>query len=171
MNKVFGIGLTRSGTTSLTQALNLAGLPAAHWIRESHFERALEQYRAILDMPVTVRYKELDVRYPDSRFILTVRDLNGWLDSCRRWFLSHPPRGLVGRYRVALYGTPYFEPEIMTRVYHRHHAEVAEYFRGRDRDLLTLDICGGEGWERLLPFLGVPPVDAPFPHANKSRRT
>jgi hypothetical protein len=171
VNRIFGIGLTRTGTTSLAEALQLAGIPAAHWIRESHFEQALERYRAIVDMPVTIRYRELDARFPGSRFILTLRELDGWLDSCRRWFLTHPPRGLVARYRIALYGTPHFEPERMTQVYHRHHAEVEEYFRGREKDLLRLNICAGEGWERLLPFLGLGPVGDPFPHSNRSSRS
>ena len=40
------------------------------------------------------------------------------------------------------------------------------HFAGRPDDLLVLDVVGGEGWERLCPFLGLAPPDEPFPHFN-----
>ncbi len=167
-NKIFGLGLTKSGTTSLNDALNLIGIPSAHWIHDDYFEHVLQTYTGICDMPVTTRYRELDRRFPGSRFILTARAFDDWLDSCRRWYLSHPAQeGQIAQYRIELYGTPHFDPVVFTRVYHRHHAEVEEYFRGREGDLLKMDIGGGQEWEALLPFLGRPPLELAFPHSNK----
>lgn len=174
MNKIFGIGLTRTATTSLEDALNLLGIPTVHWISEEMFEHALSRYTAVLDMPVTTRYKALDRRFPGSKFVHTVRDLEGWLDSCRRWFGSHPPDELKERYRVELYGIRHFDPEVFRKVYHRHHSEIAAHFKGRPEDLLTLDICKGEGWEKLVPFIGSENISrplrpgAPFPHSNSN---
>ena len=34
-------------------------------------------------------------------------------------------------------------------------------------DLFVLDVRGGEGWEKLCPFLGLNVPDVPFPHANE----
>jgi Sulfotransferase domain len=44
---------------------------------------------------------------------------------------------------------------------------VPEYFRGREQDLLGLDICAGEGWERLALFLGSAIPGQAFPHRNE----
>jgi hypothetical protein len=44
---------------------------------------------------------------------------------------------------------------------------VTDHFRGRHRDLLHIDIPGGQGWETLCPFLGVEIPSAPFPWQNR----
>jgi hypothetical protein len=44
---------------------------------------------------------------------------------------------------------------------------VHDYFRERPDDLLVLNICAGEGWERLCPFLGQDVPGIPFPWANR----
>ncbi len=62
-----------------------------------------------------------------------------------------------------LYGTQEYEEEAFSRAYDAYTAEVREYFRERPQDLLVLDICGGEGWSKLAPFLGKPIPEAPFP--------
>ena len=36
--------------------------------------------------------------------------------------------------------------------------------------LLVLDIVGGDGWEVLCPFLGLPIPHQPFPHSNKTAK-
>ena len=48
--------------------------------------------------------------------------------------------------------------------------EAVAYFRDRPDDLLTINVCAGEGWEVLCPFLGFDtiPVEA-FPWVNKRR--
>jgi predicted SAM-dependent methyltransferase len=40
-------------------------------------------------------------------------------------------------------------------------------FEGRPDDLLIFNICGGEGYETLCPFLGLPILGEPFPHENR----
>jgi len=41
---------------------------------------------------------------------------------------------------------------------------VMDYFKDRPDDLLIIDICSGEGFEKLAPFLGRPLPAQPFPH-------
>jgi hypothetical protein len=50
------------------------------------------------------------------------------------------------------------------------YGEIKEYFKDRPDDLLVMNICAGEGWEILCPFLdcGIPKI--PFPHKNKSEK-
>jgi hypothetical protein len=66
-----------------------------------------------------------------------------------------------------LYGITYYDKDIFTDVYHKFHRGVEDHFRGREDKLLILDICGGDGWEKLCPFVGKPIPDIPFPHENK----
>jgi hypothetical protein len=62
----------------------------------------------------------------------------------------------------ALYGGD-FERERFREAYFRHVDQVTRYFKGRDGDLLVLDISEGEGWEKLCPFLGKPNPGVAFP--------
>lgn len=43
---------------------------------------------------------------------------------------------------------------------------MRDYFAGRPEDLLIMDICAGDGWEKLCPFLGFEIPETPFPHLN-----
>ena len=45
---------------------------------------------------------------------------------------------------------------------------MLEYFRERPKDLLVLNVCAGEGWEKLCPFLNKERPDVPFPYLNKA---
>jgi hypothetical protein len=164
--KVFGIGLSRTGTTSLTRALELLGYRAKHYpTAESHFD----EYDALTDTPVTVRWRELDERYPDARFILTVRAMEPWLASCRAYFAAPPPPGdeLRTRLRTACYGTVVFEEDRFRAAMERHSAEVTAHFASRPGRLLTVDLCAGAGWDALCAFLDKARPEAPFPHENK----
>ena len=50
--------------------------------------------------------------------------------------------------------------------YERHNREVTKYFKGRDEDILVVDLTKGAGWEQICPFLGKEVPDIPFPHLN-----
>jgi hypothetical protein len=111
---------------------------------------------------VTYFFFLADVHYPGSRFILTVRDLEDWLESRRR----HVERD----HQVKGSDHPALMPvdiDGWRTEYLRHEAVVRSYFAGRPDDLLVLDITAGEGWEPLCEFLGRPVPDAPFPWRNR----
>lgn len=177
INKIFGIGLSRTATTSLTQALEILGYRASHWedhdlinqhLIKNQFELSLlKEYDALIDSPIPSIYQELDKTYPHSKFILTVRDFDSWLKSVRQHYLVN-----VGpenpSFNTALgFGSWYFDEKKFSRTYYEHEAEVKAYFKNRPADLLILDICKGEGWEKLCSFLAKPIPDVPFPFKNQ----
>ena len=60
--------------------------------------------------------------------------------------------------------------EIMFRAaYVKHNAEVIEYFKGRD-NFIIMDVCAGDTWDKLCPFLGVPQPKMEFPHGNATTK-
>ena len=175
--KVFGIGLMRTGTLSLTRALQRLGL------RSSHFEpfsmQAYAHLDAVCDTPVPMLYPYLDHLFPGSRFILTVRSPGTWLRSVERHIRvdgwperlgAKPPQGLrpdVIRQHQQIFGTVLFHRERYLRGYFRYCAGVVDYFFDRPGDLLLMDIPAGDGWERLCPFLGRPIPELPFPNEHR----
>lgn len=117
-----------------------------------------------------------DQRWPGSKFVLTIREEDDWLHSCRKHWagLSNFKYDESEEYRVfmdirkfleaAVYGCHEFNEERFRRVYRRHVQNVTSYFAGRESDLLVLNIVAGDGYERLAHFLGVPAPKQPFPH-------
>ena len=79
--KVFGIGLSRSGSMALNSALKILGYRSLFVLTDTQFEKSLSNYDAFTHVPLAVMYKELDRRFPDSKFILNVRDPESWLQS------------------------------------------------------------------------------------------
>ena len=92
LNKIFNIGLPKTGTTSLNQALNDLGFPSIHnpksFRRQAmkgqyHFDS--DDWRALTNFGEHF-YPQLDKAYPGSKFILTVRDEEAWLTSLQKQF-------------------------------------------------------------------------------------
>ena len=183
--KVFGLGLSKTGTSSLTDALNILGIKSVHYphddrtfdeLRGGNYNLSiLEQYQGIVDIPVAPFYAQLDCIYPKSKFVLTVRDKNKWLDSCEvHWRLMTDWQNNFPQFKrfhefisAVVYGTLSFNRERFSYVYDLHLKNALDYFKNREEDFLVLDICGGEGWESLCCFLGMSVPNQPFPHANE----
>ena len=173
--RVFCVGWHKTGTTTIGLALIKLGfsvvgcrLDMVHPLRRGDIDQVIElagRFDAVQDVPWAALFKELDMRYPGSKFILTERRPNSWLDSASRHFASTP---------IPLHEWLYGEGElkgneaIYLARYQEHNAAVKGYFTNRPNDLLVLDFERGDGWEQLCAFLRVPMPDAGFPHENKS---
>lgn len=167
--KVFGIGLSRTGTSSLTEALKMLGLSTVHFPTD---EAEIEAHQAATDTTVADGFETLDRRYPGSLFIMTVRRRDEWLESCRKFWRSHRQKFTTDPLTIDLHRRLYdgieFEATRFSHAYNRHMERVYAHFAGRPDDLLFLDICGGgDIWTPLSAFLGLPAPDHPFPHRNR----
>ena len=178
---IFGIGLSKTGTTSLYAALGQLGFRAAtyrhlrslgleDWFRGNFETDYLAGYDAATDLPLAVFYPQLDEQYPGSRFILTVRDLDPWLESARQHFTVNPASSFGRQVRLATYGITGYHEGRFRYVYETHVRNVTSYFGDRPEALLMLDIVAGEGWEKLCPFLGHKPPARAFPHVQPGYR-
>jgi hypothetical protein len=179
--RVYGIGLSRTGTKSLHHALRLLGYRSDHFSthllewRADAFRLDVEAavaYEALTDVTAAYFYRELDQRFPGSKFILTLRDLDDWLRSCELHFGSRSDRHRrvhprLMSIRRRLFGTAVFDRELFKAAYGDHCDRVRSYFAGRPRDLLELDICAGQHWRPLCSFLETPPPARPFPWSNR----
>lgn len=188
--KVFGIGLSRTGTQSLNTALNILGIKSLHFpiqpkimsqLREGNynldiFNRKNEPVQALTDIITIPFFKGLDKAHPESKFILTIRNKDEWLGAIQRHWRRRAARYKQGKgcrpneewLIRKVFGDFLPTSQDNADTYIVHHRNVAGYFRERQDDLLVLNICAGEGWERLCPFLGVDIPNEPFPWKNKS---
>ena len=175
--KIFCIGLNKTGTISLHQALMSLGFTSLHWGGQASrlaVERAIREGKPLLEylgdydaysdiQRLSVSFDVLDEQYPGSRFILTVRDVEGWIDSRRRHVERNRERKARGDYDGTFLE---IQPDLWRQQYAEHHARVAEYFEGRD-DLLVMRVTEGDGYDVLCPFLDVPAPKTRFPWAHR----
>ena len=182
--RVFCIGWSKTGTTSLTEALRLLGLFSWHWapwvIGYKHVRSQISDFRidlssvadysAMADLPICALYRELDQAFPGSLFILTTRRLETWIasatadvENCIRWI------GNMDAVERWAFGTDVIDKDVFQKRYLRHQDEILEYFSGR-ADLLTLDLSEADPWQRLCEFLHLPVPDLAFPHLNRRSR-
>jgi len=181
--KVFCIGFQKTGTTSLGLALHYLGYkvcgynPFRGFSGKSDFDLKLfeklvyelsEQYSAFKDTPWPLFYKEMDEKYPGSKFILVVRDTDKWFLSALKDFKN--TENAIHHY---IYGVSYPEgnEEIFKKRYEKHNNDVIKYFKNRPGDFLCLNLEAGEvNWENICKFLGKDIPNKQWPHANTAQR-
>jgi hypothetical protein len=184
--RIFGIGMHKTATTSLHAAFLALGYksghwPSAHWAKaiwremnETGKSPTLEMCYALCDLPIPLLFRRLDVAYPGSKFILTTRNEDKWLESVRKhWsYELNPFRAawdtdpFSHRVHQIIYGRTEFHPTVFLERYRKHNAQVLEYFRDRPYDLLIMDMDNGCGWKELCEFLNQPIPATPYPGRN-----
>lgn len=187
--KVFGIGLSKTGTTSLAAALEQLGWLTAHY--RNPFDNAILQpddfdlFDAANDEPVACLFETLYAEYPNALFICTVRPLESWAESVRshrrrargadekwdieRFAIEDGPEGPWPGQQFT-YKTIWKDKEI-EEAYRAWDARVRGFFADKPGKLLMFDVFNGEGWPELCRFLGCAvPDGVAFPHANHGAR-
>lgn len=185
--KVFVVGLSRTGTTTLTVALRRLGYLAAHWVNPATGQMLLPAdaaiFDAMADAPVADAVEELADRYPQARFILTLRPAASWERSLLA--LMRREHGIAGAEALArfirsgaggMHGGRWAEvcarqllvPGGLAAAPAAHAERVRARFRHEPQRLLEFDLWAGDGWGKLCAFLGLPVPAEPFPHANVS---
>ena len=176
--RIFGIGLNKTGTTSLHAALSLLGYDSLHWggpaVRriieialaqgEQPLARIDPRFDAFSDiLPLSQNFELLDKQYPGSRFILTVRPVEEWIESRRRHVETNRRRRAAGSYNGVFLDV---DESAWREEWKQHVDRARAYFRGRD-NFLELDLTEKPEWRALCEFLGVPEPREPFPWVNR----
>ena len=149
---IFGIGLPRTGSSSLAKALRTLGYKGENYcmLQNQEFKEEKPSFR--VDNSFFNIYKELFLEYPNSKFILTTREDNSWRESINKFSMITKSNA----------GLPHIN--IYTQ-------EVLKFFSncGALRNLLVVDLfdnnCNCEcKWKNLYEFLG---FDSQIPMIKK----
>ena len=186
--KVFGIGLNKTGTSSLGAALDRLGYLQAHFdspfTHEILSDRDFVLFDAATDSPVSARFETLFARFPNARFILTERPLEPWLASFNnhfeRWHgsASWPFRAptyenlkdsVWGLDLRLAHGSLYAAYPDPITAYHAHIRRVENFFSNKPPGkLLRHNVFKGDGWPELCAFLGHEVPSEPYPWSNQT---
>jgi hypothetical protein len=177
--KIFGIGLSKTGTVSLAKALTRLGIKTKHFpddkitreeLRRGNYNLSiLNEFQALVDIPVAPYYAQFDRLFPAARFILTTRPVESWLTSLENHFqlwVEYRRDDYDDFVLACTYGVQHFSADRLRYVKELHEATVRSYFAGRPEKLLVLNVFEGEGWKELCSFLDCPAPDEPYPREN-----
>ena len=202
--KVYCIGYNKTGTTTIKEELIRFGFvmgdqrAAERLYPKICFENQwdlLREYcgsaQAFQDVPFSVAgvFPYLDEWFPNSKFILTVRDTpEQWYSSLLRFHTKKfgrdgkCPTGddlMKAEYIskgwmyniIRRFGTSHdrpYQPDVMMANYSQHINDARLYFSDRDSDFIEINVAIPEDYQRLCNFLNVKPSRSAFLHANRT---
>jgi DNA polymerase III delta prime subunit len=207
-DKVFVIGFNKTGTTTLKKILEVFGFKIGNQIAaevlgiewgQTGDVRKIINYcytaEAFQDSPFSRAnlYKELDKAFPNSKFILTVRDdENQWFKSLVKFhtkmFSSDPSRppseadlgNSIYRYKGMMLddykaffnysAVPLYDKKQYTDMYLKHINDVESYFSNRPNVMLKINVSNPDDFKRLIGFLNIETSMKDFPWHNKTKR-
>lgn len=158
--RVLCVGYQKTGTTSFAHAMRELGFSHYGYDRDLYralqagdLERCLrfaERFDSLDDLPWSdPRFiRKFQERFPGSYYVLLERDDASWASSFQAYYGLHESKSAL-----------------LQRL-HRHNEEVL-HLLADEPHLLRMNICAGEGYEKLCPFLGRTHPGVPFAWANK----
>ncbi|MCK6649473.1 MAG: hypothetical protein L6Q66_07445 [Bacteroidia bacterium] len=166
--KVICIGFNKAGTTSCGKAFELLGYRNLSfdpfiW-RELYKKGKLKElmniaskYDSFDDLPWL---KEdmiplLDKTFPGSKFVYLERDEESWKKSIYHWYFKEK-------------GTYPQNMDELLEEYRSHKKFVADYFKERGNDLLTINVSSSHALKDLADFLGKKAPHPYMPHENRT---
>jgi len=194
-NKIFVFGYNKTGTMSLSSALEILGYKVLHTgsnnFKGSLFKIAdnlhilgknildgLDEYDCYLDYPIyepTV-FSHIVHEYPDAKYISLIRNLDGYVESVLQAKVRKLRGGNfdnwnwlgVGNEEVFKSYPEYQREWVKNRTEFKHDSNISLLFKN-NINYLNMNICdNGDGWEKLCKFLDKEIPDVDFPHENES---
>jgi Sulfotransferase domain len=179
--KIFGIGLSKTGTTTLSSALTMLGIDNGHYTnpltRQLLSDIDFFMLGGATDTPVAVGFEKLYYLYPNAKFILTTRPIGDWARSMKANYgfpkftrvvasLRGFPYGLLG---AAIQVGLYLHRDQFDGAFHAHEQRVRAFFADKPPDrFLIFNVFEGHGWLELCAFLGKPIPAMDFPWSNRT---
>jgi len=202
--KIFCVGRNKTGTTSLACAMASLGysvgrqrpaeLQLRNWAQRD-FRKLIAYCKTaefFQDIPFSLPYtfQAMDVAFPRSKFILTIReDAETWHKSMVNFHLKPDVHGEKARSlnalkeaeycykgfaydtKVLVYDFPADDPydkQTLINHYNFHNRMVKDYFKNRKQDLLVLDVTKEGAYKELCEFIGESPLYDTFPWENRT---
>lgn len=202
--KIFGVGANKTGTTSLNTAMKELGFTVGyqgkaegliHYWAQRDFNPIIKYCHSaqfFQDIPFSLPYTyiALDYAFPNSKFILTVRDdEEQWYNSitnfhAKKWgrenriptqedlqSANYIYKGYPWEANRLIFDTPRSDPynkELLIQFYKGHNREIIKFFRHRPNDLLVVNVAEEGALKMLCDFLGVSSNHKKFPWNNRT---
>jgi hypothetical protein len=151
--KIFCIGLNKTGTTTLGSILEKQGYKVKGFDGEvlikyrfrgfdASIQALIEEYDAFQDIPWPLMFEELYTNYPGAKFILTTRSsADKWFKSIKKHSLTTSPFFFSRKWTYG-YHYPRFHRQAYVEQYSAHNERVRQFFKNKPD--IFIEIC----WEK-----------------------
>ena len=168
-NKIFGIGLPRTGTSSLSSAIQKLGFSVWHappLLNDKYLHNFISNFDAITDIFTTsnINYIELHKLYPNAKFILTVRNIKSWGKSLVKYNKMNSVSRLFPGYSKMVDN----EYILNNEYYQKYNQDVINYFNQQNsQNLLVLNLEDPNKMEKLSSFLNKKVDNLEYPNERE----
>jgi predicted O-linked N-acetylglucosamine transferase (SPINDLY family) len=201
--RIFNISCNKTGTTSLEHLfVNSFGFRLFNYMKLFYANKTLvddvfikQDYTELLktiensktnffsDIPFNLSniYKILDKNYPNSKFILSIRNTESWINCLKKWLI---------KIKVELLNTPFYycskkwvqyafpktmnenweiiNEDLLAHLYEKHNNDIIDYFKGTDKLLVyKLEESSEFKINKICDFIQIKNDNYNFPHKNK----
>jgi hypothetical protein len=169
INKIICVGQPKTGTKTLKQIFEKLGKKTSGYplcflknnsdyitIDDIHIDtdnffnnigyldKNLEMFDFFHDVPYSFNYELIDKQYPDSKFILTIRDENDWFKSLFHYVRLPLPECSPKKLLNVIYHHEIILEEHKEEViglYRKYNNDVITYFKNTPEKLLIINLC------------------------------
>ena len=169
INKIICVGQPKTGTKTLKQIFVQLGRKASgdplcflrnnsdyltvndipidtnnFFYNISYLQKNLEIFDFFHDVPYSFNYELIDKQYPDSKFILTIRDEDDWFKSLFHYVRLPLPECSPKKLLNAIYHHEIILEEHKEEViglYRKYNNDVITYFKDTPEKLLIVNLC------------------------------
>ena len=202
--KYFCVGRNKTGTTSMKKAFEELGFIVGDQIEaeiiagkdvfSGRYSKLIDYCKTaevFQDIPFSIysTIEHVDKAFPNSKFILTVRDgpdqwyqsltefhkkiygNGGALPDCKELAKEKYPGSGLKINVMKVHGTDKKDPynkEIMCSHYNYHNRYVIDYLKNRPDDLLVINLSEQGAYQKFLKFVGVESSGTSFPWENRT---
>ncbi|MCC5924103.1 MAG: hypothetical protein JJT77_09970 [Crocinitomicaceae bacterium] len=202
--KIFCVGRNKTGTTSLAKAFEELGFIVGNQrkaellgkeFRKGNYDTLIKYCltaEVFQDFPFSYppTYRIMDKAFPNSKFILTIRDSDEqWFNSLLNFHskifgngkeptvedlknADYVEKDWVWENKKYLYNMNEdsfkYDKQKLTKHYNDYNAEVISYFKESKNDLLILNLSEPNSYKKLCEFINVKSTRTDFPWENKT---
>ena len=202
--RIFNLGHCKTGTTSLEHLfVNSFGFKLFNYMKLFYTNKTLvddvfikQDYTNLLktiensktnffsDTPFNLSnvYKILDNEYPNSKFILSIRNTESWINCLKKWLI---------KIKIELLNTPFYycsktwvqyafpktmneqweiiNEDLLVYLYEKHNNDIIDYFKGTNKLLVyKLEDISESKINKICDFIQIKNDNYVFPHKNKN---
>jgi len=153
--KVFGMGLSKTGTKSLANALSQFGLEIIHFPSVNQLIKG----NGAVDTPVIAFLPQLLQLFPNAKFICTTRDIDDWLVSCKKHF-KPSNNYYIHQIRMLVYGSILPKEDDFIKTWWRHQ----ELIKSLNPLIINVFNDSDNSLHKIGEYLNLIPPNINFPH-------